>query len=227
LLMLNMPNAEGQPITINKPADEYGLNIENDMTKGRYKIRLKPGLSYEGQKSEALQSLQSVLQADKSGQIFPMIADLYAENLPLDNNLELRNRLRTLVPPEIIEAGKTGQPIQRKQEQPNVDMLKIQLQQAALQQKEQQAQNDAQMKMKELELKQAEIQRKALETHQDMTMEWEKLETDKQLAAAQLQETLLRYQAEKERIGADVQISHAQNMIKLLTHNPKHNEPKG
>lgn len=221
-IRLNMPNAESEPIAINKSSDEYGMQIENDMTKGNYKIRLKPGPSYEGQKQEALQSLQSVLQADKGGQVFPMIADLYAENLPLENNLELRNRLRTLVPSEIIEAGKTGKPLPPKLPQPSQEQMMMQLKQSELQQKAQQAQQDAQLKMKELELKQAEMQRKAIETHQDMTVAWERLEAEKQEAAAELQQALLRYDAERDRIGADLQMNHSQNLIKLLTHSPKH-----
>jgi hypothetical protein len=220
-MMLTLPEAENQPVTINQQQDPYGLQVNNDMTQGRYKIRLKPGLSYEGQKSEALESLQLVLQADRSGQVFPMIADLYAENLPLDNNLELRNRLRTLVPPEIIQAGKTGQPLPPKPEQPSPDAIKMQLQQQQMQQKAQEAQMNAQIKMKDLELKQSEIQRKALETHQDMTLEWEKLEADKQVAAAELQESIMRYQAENQRIGADLHMNQSQNLVKLLTHNSK------
>ena len=180
LLMLAMPDSESKPIMINQAQDEYGLQIENDMTKGRYKIRLKPGPSYEGQIQEELESLKSVIAEDNSGHVFPMIADLYADNLPIDNNLELRNRLRTLVPPEIIEAGKTGKPLPPKQNGPAPEQIMMQLKQQELQQKAQQAQMDAQLKMKDLELKQQEVQRKAIETHQDMTMEWEKLQADKE-----------------------------------------------
>jgi len=214
LLMLAMPDSESQPVQINK-SDEYGLQTENDMTTGRYKIRLKSGPSYEGQKAEALQSLQLVLQADRAGQVFPMIADLYVENLPLDNNIELRNRLRTLVPPEIIEAGKTGKPLPPKQ--PQVDPM-IQLKQQELQQKMQMAQQEGQLKMQELELKKQELQRKALETHQDMSMQFAKLEAEKEEAAAQLQEVMLRYEAEAQRVNADLHMNHSQNLIKLLTH---------
>jgi hypothetical protein len=217
LLMLSMPEGDNQPVQINK-ADEYGLNVENDMREGRYKIRLKPGPSYEGQKQEALESLQLVLQADKSGQVFPMIADLYAENLPLDNNIELRNRLRTLVPPEIIEAGKSGKPLPPKPPQPNPDEILAQLKQQELQMKMQQAQQQAQQKMQELELKKQELQRKAIETHQDMTLAFEKLEAEKEEKAAELQESILRYQAEMQNIQKDLQINHSQNLIKLLTH---------
>lgn len=220
-LILPMPESESQSVKINQPMDEYGLQVKNDMTKGKYNIRLKTGPSYEGQKQEALMSLQSVLQADRAGQVFPMIADLYAENLPLDNNMELRNRLRTLVPPEIIESGKTGKPLPPKPQQPSPEAIMLQLKQQELQQKAQQAQVDAQIKLKDLELKKQELQRKALETHQDMTMSIERLETDKEKAAAQLQESILRYQAEAQRIGADIQISQSQNLIRLLTHNHK------
>lgn len=214
LLMLSMPNAENQPITINK-SDEYGLNVENNMRDGRYKIRLKTGASYEGQKQEALESLQSVLMADKSGQVFPMIADLYVENLPIDNNLELRNRLRTLVPPEIIEAGKTGKPLPPKQ--PQQDPM-IAIKQAEIQHKMQSAEREAQIKMKDLEIKQQELQRKAIESHTDMTLAYEKIEAEKQEAAAELQETMLRYQSESQRINADLHMNHTQNVLKLLTH---------
>lgn len=147
-----------------------------------------------------------------------MIADLYAENLPIDNNLELRNRLRTMVPPEIIEAGKSGKPLPPKPPQPNPDMIMLELKKHELDQKEQQAQREFQLKTQDLQHKQAELQRKALETHTDMTLAFEKIEAEKQEAAAQLQEAILRYQGEKERMGVDLQINHSQNIIKMLTH---------
>lgn len=217
-LILPTANSNEERVPINKPSDDYGLNVENDMTKGRYKIRLKPGPSYEGQKQEALESIQSVLQADRSGQILPMVVDLYVENLPLDNNMELRNRLRTIVPPEIIEAGKTGKPLPPKPKQPSADEMMVQLKQQELQQKAQKEQGELQTKMKDLERKQQEMQLKAIESHQDMTLAWQKLEAEREEAAAELQSSILRYQGEKERIGADLQMNHSQNLIKMLTH---------
>jgi hypothetical protein len=220
-LVLPMEQSSEQRVEINKPADPYGMQIENNMTRGKYKIRLKPGVSYEGQKEEALGSLQLVLNADQSGQVFPMIADLYAENLPLDNNMEIRNRLRTMVSPDIIEAGKTGKPLPPKPPQPDPQMMLVQLKQQELQQKAQDAQMQAQQKMKELDLKQAELQRKAIESHQDMSMQWEKLEGEKQEAAAELQAAVLRYQAEGQRIGADLQINHSNQIMRMLEHTGK------
>jgi len=225
-IVIPMADSQEQRVNINKPMDEYGMGVENDMTKGRFKIRLKPGLSYEGQKEEALQSLQSVFAADRTGTTFNLLGDLYAENLPLDNNMEIRNRLRTMVPPEVIEAGKTGKPLPPKPQEPSPEQQMLQLKQQELQMKAQEAEREAQTKVRELDLKQQEMQRKAIETHQDMTIAWERLEAEKQEAAAELQSAILRYQAEGERIGADLQISHSQNLIRLLTHQPKHFDQK-
>lgn len=222
LMMLAMPDNQNSPVEINKPMDMYGSETENDMTTGRYTIRLMPGPSYEGQKTEALESMQMVLQNDPS--LFRLIGDLYVENLPLENNIELKNRIRTIIPPEIIEAGKTGKPIPPKPPQPSPEEIMAQLKQKELEFKMQQAQQDFQARNQELELKKAEIQRKALETHQDMTMAWEKVEAEKQEAAANLQESILRFQAEARRDSNDMQMNHANNLVKLLTHHPK--EPK-
>ena len=233
-MVLPMPDSEEKRVSINKPGDEYGLSMENDMTQGRYKIRLKPGPSYEEQKQEALESLQLVLNADHSGQVFPMIADLYVENLPLDNNIELRNRLRTMVPPEIIEAGKTGKSLPLKQPQPSPDELKMQMKQAELQQKEQHAQMEFQSKMKKMELEKAEIQRKAIESHQDMTMQWEKLASDEKKAQADLEKQMLIFKAEQDKLEHEKMISTHKLILdhhgKMVGHSVNHhkniNQPK-
>ncbi len=211
-MMLNMPDTGLEAVTLNKSTDDYGSQIENDMTKGNYKIRLLPGASFEGQKTEALQSMQMVLNANP--ETFNLIADLYVENLPLPNSLELRNRLRTIVPPEIIQAGKTGQPIPKKDPQPSPE------QQAAIMM--------AQAKLQDIEIKKAEAQRKMTELQmkdqqhkQDLQLKVEELDKERIMAAAQLQEQLMRYAAETQRTSADAQMNHADNIVKILTHNPK------
>ena len=201
-MMLNMKDKGMTPVTINQSQDDYGANVKNDMTKGRYTIRLQPGPSFEGQKQEALDSMQLILQANP--QLFNLIADLYVDNLPLANNIQLRNRLRTIVPPEIIEAGKTGQPVPPKPQQPDpMMMLKMQ---------------ELQLKEKELAMQQEKLQMDAQAKGQDIQMKWQEIEMKRQEAAAALQEMELRYLAETNRTEADTTISHANNLVKLLTH---------
>ena len=143
-----------------------------------------------------------VLQANP--ELFNMIADLYVENLPLANSNELRNRLRTIVPPEVIEAGKTGQPIPPKPQQPDpmimVKMQELQIKQQQLAMEQQRLQSDAQLSQAELQIK------------------FEELEAKKAVAAAQLQEMELRYMSETERTKSNEQIAHADNLVKILTH---------
>ena len=216
-IMLNMPDRGVSEVTLNKQTDAYGSQIENDMRSGHYTIRLVPGASFEGQKQENLESIQTVLQADPS--LFRLVADLYVENLPLANNIELRNRLRTIVPPEIIEAGKTGKPIPPK---PPEIPPEIQLKMQELEQRKEAAQMQMQAKMREIDAKEHALQLEGIKTGQTMQVEMQRLETERLEAAAALQEQEMRYQAEMQRMSADMQMSHADNLVKLLTHQPKH-----
>jgi hypothetical protein len=108
------------------------------------------------------------------------------------------------VPPEIIQAGKTGQPIPPKPQAPDpmvmVKMQELQIKQQQLEMEKQKLQSDAQLSQGELQIKMQE------------------LDTKKMVAATQLQEMELRYLSERERTESNEQIAHADNLIKLLTH---------
>lgn len=208
VIALMTPDEGMKNITINKQADEYGELIENDIRKGTYEVRLNPGPSFEGQKQQALESLQQVLQADP--QAFALIADLYAENLPLMNTIEIKNRLKTMVPPPVIEAGKTGKmPEQNAQPSPEEQAMQMQAQ-------NQQQQNA--MKAKELEFKQKEIELKEHQIMMETQFKLKELESQRIEIAAKLQEQELRYAAETQRTQSDMQMAHADNLVKLLTH---------
>lgn len=203
---LMTPDEGLKEVVVNRQVDEYGEMIENDIRKGTYEVRLKPGASYEGQKQEALESLKQILQADP--QAFALIADLYAENLPLMNTIEIKNRLKTLVPPQIVEAGKTGKmPHESGQNQPSPE--------------EQAMAADQQFKQQEMALKAKEIELKEREIIMDAQFKLKQLETEKMEAAAKLQEQELRYAAETQRTQSDQQIAHADNLVKILTHSPR------
>jgi len=208
VLALMTPDEGMKNITINQMADEYGEVIKNDIRKGTYQVRLKPGPSFEGQKQQALDSLQQILQADP--QAFGLIADLYAENLPLMNTIEIKNRLKTLVPPQIIEAGKTGKmPGESGQPSP---------QEQAMQAEQQMQQQEMQIKQKQIELKEQEIELKKQQIVMEAQFKIQELETERMEAAGKLQEQELRYAAETQRTQSDQQIAHADNLVKILTH---------
>lgn len=208
VITLMMPDEGLKNITVNKQVDAYGELIENDIRKGTYEVRLKAGPSYEGQKEQALQSLREVLQADPES--FKLIADLYADNLPLANNLEIKNRLKTIVPPEIIQAGKTGK-MPSESGQPNP-------QQIMMQQEMQMQQQQMQMQAKEIQLKEEEIRLKQQKILMDAQVALQKLETEKLEVAGGIQEQELRYLAETQRTQSDESIAHADNLVRILTH---------
>ncbi len=207
VLTLMMPDEGMKNITINQEKDEYGEQIENDIRKGTYQVRLKPGPSFEGQKEQALQSLRDVLQADPTA--FNLIADLYAENLPLANTIEIKNRLKTRVSPAIVEAGKTGH--MPEQQGPSPEEQAVQIQQ-------QQAQAQMQFQQQQIQIKQAELQLKEKEMQADIEIERMKLEIAQMELAGNIEEQRMRYMAETERTESDSAIAHADNMVKILTH---------
>ncbi len=201
VIALMTPDEGLKNVTINKQADEYNARIENDIRKGTYEVRLKPGPSFEGQKQQALESLQQVLQANP--QTFNLIADLYADNLPLMNNIEIKNRLKTMVPPAIIEAGKTGKmPQQNAQPSPEEQALQLQ----------------AQNQQQEMQLKQQELELKKQQIIMEAQFKIQELETERLETAGKLKEQELRYMAETQRTQSDAQIAHADNLVKILTH---------
>ncbi len=208
VITLMMPDEGMKNITVNKQMDEYGELIENDIRKGTYEVRLKAGPSFEGQKAEALQSLREVLQADP--ETFKLIADLYADNLPLANNIEIKNRLKTIVPPEIIEAGKSGK-MPHENGQPTPEQLMMQ-QQIQIQQQQ------MMMQQKEIQLKEEEIKLKQQKIIMDAQVAIQKLETEKLEVAGSIQEQELRYLAETQRTQSDESIAHADNLVRILTH---------
>lgn len=208
VMTLMMPDKGMKNVKINHEIDEYGESIENDIRKGTYQVRLKPGPSYEGQKEQALQSLREVLQADPESWV--LIADLFAENLPLANTIEIKNRLKTRVNPAIIEAGKTGEMPQQTEQGPSPEQAAIQLQQQQLQQDQQYKQAQIQIKQQELALKQKQDQ-------SDLEIEQMKLEIAKLELAGSIEEGKMKFMAEAHRTETDKTIAHADNLVKILT----------
>jgi len=214
---LDMKDRGQTKVSLNKPMDEYGMHMENDMSKGKFKIRLVPGPSFEHQKTENLRSMDMVFS--KNPGMFGIVADLYAENLPMANNIEMRNRLRTIVPPEIIEAGKSGKPLPPKPPQQDPMLM---LKQQELQQKMMVAQMEAQDRAHKMQL---EEQKMLMQSHlagADYTAKLQELKMKEQANETALHEKMLSYQSEMARINADIHLGHSGNIQKILTHQPNH-----
>lgn len=215
-LKLNMPDVGEKDVEINKPKDEYTDEKENDMTKGDYKIRVVPGKSFEGQQADDLSAYQMIIQNDP--ETFRMIADKYVESLPLhgSNSLIIRNRLKALVPPDIVQAGETGVMPKPKQPQPDPEvMIKIQ----ALQQKQQEAQMNFKNKQDELSHKQQIMQLDAHSQGASHALEIAKIQSQREEAAAEFKTTQDKLHTELLKIQAGTVSKHHDNIARILTHN--------
>ena len=110
------------------------------LSKGCYDVAIDVGPSYSTMRevaAERLGELGRVLPPE----LLPMIADLWIGSLDVPNSEELAARLKTVVPPEALEATKDKNP------QTAIAALQNQVQQAtqALQQMQQQLQEATQI----------------------------------------------------------------------------------
>jgi hypothetical protein len=88
--------------------DEQTGKMVNYLGVRDYALEVKAGSPFLLQKQEAFQQMMGLVQA--SPQVFPLIADLLAKNLDLENAGQIADRLKTIVPPEIM-AKETGKPL--------------------------------------------------------------------------------------------------------------------
>lgn len=119
--------------------------IDNKLEAGEYDIEIDTGASFQVQKEVAMEMLAQLLQVYP--QAAPLVADIYAKNLDLEQADKLQERFKTLVPPEII-AKEEGTPPPPPKPDPQQMMMQAQ---------QQQMQAEIQVKMKEVEIKEQKL----------------------------------------------------------------------
>jgi hypothetical protein len=117
-------------------------------------------------------------------QVFPLVADIVADNLDIEKRSQLVERFKNLVPPEIL-AKEAGEPPPPKQPDPQAQMMQMQQQLMQAQFEE---------KKKELEIKEA------------------KLEIEKE--KNQLAQAELMIKAQKNQMDAELDIYNHKSDIK-------------
>jgi hypothetical protein len=97
-------------LNYNPQTDEYSDYIHNDMTKGDFDVEVRVDGSFDQQKAAALDFLIRLSAINPA--IANLIPDLIAENSGLENSQKLIERLKTLLPPQILakEEGKPPPP---------------------------------------------------------------------------------------------------------------------
>lgn len=153
-IMIMKGDGTSSPVTINKHAgfdlDESGQmkdKYENEIRTGQYDVQIRVDGSYDEQQIAAMNCFIQLSRTNPA--IANLIPDLMAEVSGLENTEKLVERLRTLLPPEIL-AKEEGKPMPPPQPNPQVQ---IQQQQMQLEQQKIQSQGvDQQLKQKQLAL---------------------------------------------------------------------------
>lgn len=116
-------------VEINKPhgfkmgeSGDIEPHVMNDMSFGKYDIEVRVDGSYDAQMAGAMDMLIRLAQINPA--ISNLIPDLMAEVSGLENTQKLVNRLKTLLPPQILaeEEGKPRPPPQSPQPDPAIEV---------------------------------------------------------------------------------------------------------
>lgn len=142
------------------PNGDVEPNIENDMTKGKFDIEIRVDGSYDAQQAQAMDVL--IRLATINPAISNLIPDLLAEVSGLQNTQQLVERLKTLVPPQIIAKEENLPPPPPPPPPPPDPMVALQGQSLQLQAKKNA--DDAQAKNRQLAINEQKVMLDAQKT---------------------------------------------------------------
>jgi len=150
-------------VTINQPIlTPDGSKIQNDITRGKYDVRVATGPNFRTRRVEAANSMVELARVFP--QVLQVAGDLVAKNLDWPGADEMAERLRKLLPPGIVDDDQEVDPQQMQQQQA---LLQAQQQQAQLNMSEQQA--NIENKQADTAAKLANIPNTQADTHKKLT----------------------------------------------------------
>ena len=155
-MVLSKKDGKTQTVTINERGADG--NIQNDIGIGDFDVEIDSGPSFAVQRDIALEYFQTTVAANP--QVFNLIADLWSDNLDIQQRDQVKERLSNLVPPEILAKEKGEQP-PPPQPNPQMMMMQAELQSKMADVKNKQA--EIQVKMQKVQLEQEELQLKKAE----------------------------------------------------------------
>jgi Phage P22-like portal protein len=214
-IVISKQDGKTKSLTLNKQLPNG--EIENELTAGDYDIEIDTGPSFAVQKDVALEFFQETIATNP--QVFPLVADLWASNLDIEQMPLVKERLTNLVPPEIIAKEKGEQPPPPKPNpQEQMMQAEIQMKQAELKNK----QADLQIKAQELQIKKEQNELDKAE----IMLKAQKIQSDAQLNVydhqANIEKTRITHGLNKQK--TDLDFKH--KIAALLTDIYKHENPQ-
>lgn len=214
-MVISKSDGKTDSIIMNQKMKDGSIN--NELGGGEFDVEIDSGPSFAVQKDVALEMFQQTLAAFP--QAFPLIADLWAGSLDMEQMPLIKERFKTLVPPDII-AKEEGKPPPPPKPDPQAMMAQQQMQ---LQQSQiQEAQAAIQIKMEELQLKKAKQELEKAE----LMLRAQKDQSEAQLNVYDHQMNLAKTQAahSMDHKKSDMDFTHKISQILLDLH--KHENPQ-
>jgi len=206
---MNLSKLDGQTerVTFNKKQKDG--SVLNTLTRGEFEIEISAGPSYAVQKDVALDFFQQTVSM--APQVFPLIADLWAMNLDIQFMPQMVERLKTLVPPNILAKEKGEPPAPPPPPSPEQQMQQMELRnkQQDLMLRAQQLNNQK----KQHDLDEQRLQNETIALLQKMQTEGDKSDLDKS-----------RFQKELTELMINDRNKHQERMIDLHKHNSKNDQ---
>lgn len=185
------------------PDGDVQPKINNDLTKGKFDIEIRVDGSYDAQQAQAMDVL--IRLATINPAIANLIPDLLAEVSGLENTQQLVERLKTLVPPQIIAKEEGKQPPPPPPPPPPDPMVELQHQSLQL---------TAQKNAQDNEIKQRQLQ-----------INEQKVMIDASKVGADNQVSLAKAAAEIHKANIDKDIALLNHGSSILQHTQKNSFP--
>ena len=213
-MVLTKKDGKNQSIIMNQRVGED--TIKNVLEKGEFDVEIDTGPSFAVQKDIALEFFQQTIA--NNPQVFNLIADLWASNLDIEQMDLVKDRLKTLVPPEIL-AKEDGKPIPPPKPNPQEIMMKMEMAEKQAEIKNKQDLN--QIKQQELELK----KEKMMLDKAQMMLNAQRMQDDTQLDVYNHQLDLKKAEVTHAHEGRRIDNDFTHKIASVLTDLHKHNNP--
>jgi hypothetical protein len=133
--------------------------VINDLSTGRFDVRIKTGPSYATSRKEAREHMAMVLQGNQ--QLLPIIGDLYFENMDFRGADKIAERMKKMLPPQLSD--EPAQPDPMVEAQQRMQMAGAELDLAKKQAEIENEEADTAKKLAEIETEQVDAASKAFE----------------------------------------------------------------
>jgi hypothetical protein len=186
----------------------------NDLSQGRYDVRVSIGPSFTTQRLEAVDSMIAYFKADPEA--LPVARDIFVKNMDWPGAAEIAERFKRTIPPQVL--GPDEQP---EQQQPTPDPMQAELAkvQAEAQIEQQKLQSNAEIARQKL-VSEQQIKREQMQVELQVAREKAELEMAiaRQKAEAQLAIDVMRLEKESEaRVAMKQQETGAMGeMVRVL-----------